>query len=320
VPNSRRRYLFRHGFLVSRWPLYQLGANDIELYLSDLQRLLLSRLNGDYAYVLTNRLLFFHAFGGYFRTPKLHVLQDEAEGRLRFSEEWEHAARLDADASLFVAAAPLMADARGASGVFTLEKGRFRGAGQAGALGELHALVQGWAKAARSPYLFVENVPEGSFERRIGASASLHVLVARVEASWRPSIVGAVLRIGTKASGPAGRIEAGGLSALVEDASGRILRCVQLARYRGLTEIERHPDSGAPIVGLEAPGWAAIKSQLEKLFEQSSYLRVAGFDFSLADDGPILLGAAVPDVASIQVHKPLLANADFAELLKRQKL
>lgn len=62
-----------------------------------------------------------------------------------------------------------------------------------------------------------------------------------------------MIRVPTAESGGRANLHQGGLGIAVDLATGRTFRAVHHGRA-----IERHPESGAPLVGLELPGWTAI--------------------------------------------------------------
>jgi len=62
-----------------------------------------------------------------------------------------------------------------------------------------------------------------------------------------------MIRVPTAQSGGRANLHQGGLGVAVDLVTGRTFR----ALHRGRT-VERHPESGAPLVDLELPGWARV--------------------------------------------------------------
>lgn len=62
-----------------------------------------------------------------------------------------------------------------------------------------------------------------------------------------------MIRVPTRESGGRANLHQGGLGIAVDLATGRTFRAV----HRGRT-VERHPETGAPLLGLEVPGWPSV--------------------------------------------------------------
>jgi alpha-L-glutamate ligase-like protein len=63
----------------------------------------------------------------------------------------------------------------------------------------------------------------------------------------------AMLRLATARSGGRANLHRGGVGVAVDLETGETLRAVQGGR-----PIERHPDTGVPLVGLQIPSWADV--------------------------------------------------------------
>ncbi|RFA27999.1 hypothetical protein CAI21_13875 [Alkalilimnicola ehrlichii] len=323
TPGEKNEFLFRRGFYRNRWWLYGLGREDAANYLSDIQVCLLPAVNGVYANVANDRLLLNHALSAYCRVPVIHALRGLGAAEVSFSEEWEaHRAGSNDAPDMQVVIQPLPVSVQGRTETVSLAKGEFSGFGKHGPLKQLRHIVKDWSLAANSAYLFSEALVQGRFARQMfpGAVNRLHVLMGRHHDSWEPHIVAAVLCIGTLSSASRTSLEAGGLSARVDTHTGELTACVGLLEGPKLGRHDVHPDTGTPIVGSRVPQWDSIRASLLRIFDESSYLRVCAFDFVLMDGELGLLGAALPDVVAIQVHRPLLADAVFADQLRRLKL
>jgi hypothetical protein len=98
----------------------------------------------------------------------------------------------------------------------------------------------------------------------------------------------AILRVGMgKSVVDNGR--AGGLAAAIDVETGRICGA---ARREPLFDPaqrlhERHPDTGAPIMGVELPFWAELRDMVRAAALACGGLRTIGWDVVLAPDGPV---------------------------------
>jgi hypothetical protein len=106
------------------------------------------------------------------------------------------------------------------------------------------------------------------------------------------------------------------LIANIDIDSGKITRCQQ-AKGLDAKEVDVHPDTDQPLVGLKIPKWEMIATaalNAAALFQQS---RIIGFDIALSDTGPVIIEAnSNPDHGLFQVAsgKGFLHTA-FAELV-----
>lgn len=322
TPADKFEFAFRRGFKRDKWTLYELSRNDPEGYVSDFQRRLMPRANTVYSRVLENRILLLQAASQSFVTPEIFAMRDENVGEVVFSDRWAAAMDGSSKEALLTHVQPLNSSVRGKSAVFRIEGGRYEGAGRTGSLEGLRGIVRDWARAAGCPYLLKESVDQGGYTRGMAPDAhnTLHLIICREHATWRPHLVAAVLRLGTRASGGSGKVEAGGGSFWIEPGSGQVSAGVALRKGKP-QHVENHPDRDIPVVGTTVPHWESLLSNAMQFFDQSNYLRVAGFDFILGEDGPVLVGGAnTPDLASAQVHTPLMTDPVFAEFLRREKI
>ncbi len=106
------------------------------------------------------------------------------------------------------------------------------------------------------------------------------------------------------------------LIANIDTDSGNIVRCQQ---GKGLEakEVEVHPDTDQPLVGLTIPKWeAVVKTALNiaALFQSS---RIIGFDIALSDTGPVFIEANTnPDHGLYQIASGKgFLNTAFAGLV-----
>jgi|GEM_PF-2895334 len=322
TPTNKTEFVFRRGFKRDKWALYELERNDPAGYISDLQVQLMPKANTVYSRVLENRVLLLQAASRTLATPGIYSMRDQNVGEVVFSERWAAAIDGSATEPLDAYVQPLNTGVRGKTATFRIAGKRYTGAGRAGSIERLRSTVRDWAAAAGCPYLFTEVVEQGSFTGGMapGGHNSLHLLICRDHATWRPHVAAAVLRVGTSASGGSGKIQSGGVSFWIEPDSGRITAGAML-RDGKLRRMERHPDTEVPVVDAVVPGWDRILADAVGFFDQSNYLHVAGFDFVLGDAGATLIGGGnTPDVAAIQVHKPLINDPIVAEFLRREKI
>jgi alpha-L-glutamate ligase-like protein len=126
----------------------------------------------------------------------------------------------------------------------------------------------------------------------------------------------AMLRLPTRESGGRANLHQGGIGTGVDLDTGVTHHAVQRDRF-----VERHPDTGRPVVGVRVPFWAEVL-RLSRQVSQAVGLGYLGVDIVVdADRGPMLLEANARPGLAIQIANgrgllPRLAAIDA--LLDRQ--
>lgn len=148
---------------------------------------------------------------------------------------------------------------------------------------------------------------------------TLRVLtVLDVNDNHQPFIAMAVQRIGSRRSAPVDNWTQGGLSARVDLDTGELSRASRLPPADELEWFDHHPDTGAPIHGVQVPYWAEIRDMVLHAARVLSFMEYIGWDIVITPDGPVVLEANINTGLNVlQVHQPLLADprvrAYFAE-------
>ncbi|NEE04091.1 sugar-transfer associated ATP-grasp domain-containing protein [Phytoactinopolyspora halotolerans] len=134
----------------------------------------------------------------------------------------------------------------------------------------------------------------------------------------RPFIAMAVQRIGTRRSEPADNWSRGGLSARVDLDTGQLGRATRLPVRDEVEWFDAHPDTGAPIAGVEVPYWPQIRDLVLHSARVLSFMEYIGWDIVVTPDGPVVLEANINTGMNVlQAHQPLFtdprARAYYAE-------
>jgi alpha-L-glutamate ligase-like protein len=106
----------------------------------------------------------------------------------------------------------------------------------------------------------------------------------------------AMLRLPTSASGGRANLHQGGIGTGIDLDSGATHHAVQYNRL-----IDRHPDTGRPVVGLRVPEWGAVLAMSRRVAEAVG-LGYIGVDIVVdAAEGPMLLEANARPGLAIQI-------------------
>jgi alpha-L-glutamate ligase-like protein len=106
----------------------------------------------------------------------------------------------------------------------------------------------------------------------------------------------AMLRLPTRQSNGRANLHQGGIGTGIDLDSGRTNHAVQHNRF-----VERHPDTGVPVVGLQVPHWTEVLEMSRKVAEAVG-LGYIGVDIIIdAQRGPMLLEANARPGLAIQI-------------------
>lgn len=84
--------------------------------------------------------------------------------------------------------------------------------------------------------------------------------------------------------------QAGNMQALVDIATGRVLRCGHGTEL-DIGTVEAHPVSGRSLAGLQMPHWPAVMAAAQAAHSLLANCGVLGWDIGIAAEGPIVLEA-----------------------------
>ena len=100
----------------------------------------------------------------------------------------------------------------------------------------------------------------------------------------------AVQRIGTKETIPVDNGSRGGLVANIDLETG-VLSEARCLHNRNVYKV--HPDSGAPIEGVQVPGWQKLKEDMLVLADKLPYMHFIAWDILITEEGQILLRVSI---------------------------
>lgn len=161
-------------------------------------------------------------------------------------------------------------------------------------------------------HLLTRFVEQHSYAAAIypNATNTIRVLILREPASGEPFLAAGCHRFGTERSGHVDNFSAGGLSASIDLATGRLGRATRKPKeHRPPRWYSSHPDTRERIEGVVIPGWDAIRAALEKAMALLPMVRQVGWDVMQTPEGPKLIeGNNQPDANLHQVHGGLLRD------------
>ena len=81
----------------------------------------------------------------------------------------------------------------------------------------------------------------------------------------------------------------GNIDACVDVKSGRICNVVEFNGFRNTKKIDVHPDSGLQLEGIVIDNWEDIKTKVISFQKAFPFVKAAGWDIAMTDEGPIVI-------------------------------
>ena len=81
----------------------------------------------------------------------------------------------------------------------------------------------------------------------------------------------------------------GNVDAAVDIANGRIYNVIMFKGWRNIDKIDCHPDTGVLLDGMMIKNWAEIRRRVENFQQRMPFVKAAGWDIAITDNGPIIV-------------------------------
>lgn len=169
------------------------------------------------------------------------------------------------------------------------------------------------ATRAEGLYVVTELVEQADYAAAIypQAANTVRIIMVRDPDTRKAYLARATHRFGSASAGVVDNFAAGGASASVDMATGKMGPAVQKQGGRVVWHAV-HPDTQSPIDGVIVPGWSDMCATLRAISDDLPFLKYIGWDV-LMTPGPagsfrLIEGNSYPGVAAMQIHGPLLAD------------
>jgi len=81
----------------------------------------------------------------------------------------------------------------------------------------------------------------------------------------------------------------GNVDACIDTETGTLQYAIQYDGWRNIKEIEKHPDSDNSVNGVQIHHWDSIKAQVLKFQQALPFIKAAGWDIAITDEGPVVI-------------------------------
>jgi hypothetical protein len=150
----------------------------------------------------------------------------------------------------------------------------------------------------------------------LGTLSTFRVVTA-LDEQEQPELIGAVLRMPSRADSAVDNFHAGGIAAPVDPATGRLGAASDMGLKPTTHWHEAHPLTGGRIAGRIVPYWPEVTALVTEAHAKLGERVVIGWDVAVLEDGPAIVEAnGLPDQDILQrIHKAPLGQARLGQLL-----
>ena len=150
----------------------------------------------------------------------------------------------------------------------------------------------------------------------LGALSTFRMVTA-LDEQERPELIGAVLRMPSRADSAVDNFHAGGIAAPVDAETGRLGAASDIGLKPSTRWHDVHPVTGGKIDGRIVPYWPEAKTLVIEAHAKVGERVVIGWDVAVLADGPMIVEAnGLPDQDILQrIHKAPVGEARLGQLL-----
>ncbi len=275
---TKLKYNLR-GFTDEDYYNFDLKNNDYSNYISYWERLKLENINGRFASVLSEKVMFERIWGSYVRVP--HVFCWIMNKKCIDLDKGNEVDLLEIIRSSGKIIAKPTRSVGGGTGIHLLEYN----------LGDfyLDGIQIDEEKLMKEivsydEYIFVQYIESAPYSLKIfpDATNTIRIVTTMNRENNEVEVLLAFHRFGTETSKPVDNISSGGMFALVNEDTGQLGKAKRKTEPH--VEYENHPDTGATINGVMIPNWNLILSELKKAHHCFPYYNFLAWDVAINEN------------------------------------
>jgi len=305
LPTASRIWAARHGFKAYTAKLYKLDRHNVANFVSDLQRKAARQITPEYNIIFDDKLVTKMVFCRVLRTPETLAYLDKGRVVDELGFPLELASVLDRiRAEGRVVLKPIVG--AGGRGVTLLSARGKQILADERALEDPEQYLSQCERSFISVFVVQHAYAAALYP---GSVNTVRIVTMRDPESRQVFVSHALHRIGNARSAPTDNFSRGGLVVTLDHATGELLRAAICDKATGTLEfIEKHPDTGATIVGQCVPNWDEVLAAGKRAHSSFPQAELIAWDFALNEHAdPVMIEAnASTDVDLIQIHAPML--------------
>lgn len=316
VPFLKKIQYALKGFSANEYVWYQLNKNDWREYISEYERLKSREINGEYKFILDNKLVFEEVYSKYVRVPQNYAwISNGIVHRLH-----EHDVSND-NFTMFLSktgkAVLKWIDRGGGTGTYLLEvqNDDIFINGKKSDEKQLRDILGRQGEA-----LLCEYITQSDFSASLYpfTTNTIRIVCAKPKGEHNARIVAAIQRIGCKESIPVDNAHAGGMSCDIDMETGTLSYGIaHLGKMENrLKKFSVHPDTDTQISGKVIPNWETVKADILELTNKLPYLNFVAWDVLLTNEGFCVIEGNASSGCRIFQMEHGIRNSAFGDIYK----
>ena len=275
---------FCGGFLADQWILYDLDHNDKREYLSEFDWYRSRYINEPFDFLLNNKIAAAEILKQYARVPESYMIKNKGFLTSFDSEHMEYEAvvsLLKEKGKLFIKPYGV-GKGNGVNILIYQDETIFVDEDVYSQESFIDFLKQ------RDNWFISEAIKQHEYSDNIYDKTvnTIRLITLRDIYTHQFKVFFAVQRIGTSATIPVDNGSRGGLVSKIDLETG-ILTEARCLHNKNVYKI--HPDSKAPIEGVQLPNWDKVKEQMLELANKMPYMHFIAWDILIMEDGSICI-------------------------------
>ncbi len=303
LPMSTKIKYALHGFSVNEYYWYNLAKNDFKEYISEFERLRSRDINGQYKFVLDDKIVFEEIVGQYARVPKNYAYINNGVVSGLHGNQVNNDNIVD---FLFEAKKTVMKwiDRGGGAGTYVIicENDQIYVNNSLKDRDYVQKLFE-----RKGTAILCEYITQSSFAASLypNTTNTLRIVCAKKRGEAKAEFITAVQRVGCEDSIPVDNLSSGGIVISIDSDTGELGTgyATHGRKERIMVPFDSHPDTGEPFVGKRIPRWESIVEEMVNLTNKLPYLNFIAWDILLTDEGyAIIEGNASSGCGLFQVE------------------
>lgn len=287
VPLYKRiYYAIFGGFMPDQVALYNLNNNNKKEYLSEFDWYKSRYINGDYSFILNNKLVCADLLKQYIRVPETICIKKKGviySSLYNINDYTGILYILGVKKSLYIK--PINVGKGLGVNKISVDNNNIYLDSNVITEKDLISFLDN-----RDNYFISECINQSQFLNKIydKTSNTIRLITIRNPKTNNCEVLYAVQRIGTKETIPVDNGSKGGLVANIDIETGILSSAKSIQK---IVDFENHPDSGNPIKGTKIENWEELKNIFVNLMDNFPYLYFVAWDILITDEGPVVIEA-----------------------------
>lgn len=306
------------GFSGNEYILYNLKENDYTMYESEFERIQSRQIiNGDYKFILDDKLIFEEIFRNYIRVPKTYawISNGNIYGMHEFDINNDNFIDFIKEKKDVVLKWENGYEGKGTYVIKYIEKSKFIINHEEKNINDLKKVFSYYGTAILSEY-----IEQSKFSNELypNSTNTIRIICAKKKNEKYAKIYKAVQRIGNNYSKPVDNFCAGGFASEIDIQTGELQEIISKnpkAEYK-LKLLKEHPDTGNIIYGKKIPNWEKIKKEITDLTNKFPYLNLIAWDVLLTEEGICIIEANASSSCDLLQMKHGIKNEEYGEMLE----